>query len=126
MHSIAASTALRDGVWGLIGATGSFLVCVGANAPLACCHFSKNGCMSVVRSLITGKFASGPICRLPVPATLATWVRQVQRGLPLTVIAHEPQTPTRQAKRYDKVGSIWRCTKVTTSRTVWLARCGTR
>ena len=32
-------------------------------------------------------------------ATLATCVRQVQRGRPLTVMAQEPHMPTRQAKR---------------------------
>ena len=81
--------------------------------------------MSVAKSLMTGKFSNGPISSRPLPATFDTWVRQVQRGLPLTVMAQEPQTPTRQAKRYDNVGSIWRCTKVTTSSTVWFSRRGT-
>ena len=66
--------------------------------------------MSVARSLITGRLSSGPISSRPLPATLATWVRQVQRGWPFTVMAQEPHTPTRQAKRYDNVGSILRCT----------------
>ena len=59
--------------------------------------------MSVVKSLITARFSSGPISSRPLPAafatTFVTWVRQVQRGRPLTVIAHEPHTPTRQANR---------------------------
>src|SRR5215813_14011925 len=104
MHSIAASADFLAGVSGLIGAIGSSLVCVGAKAPFACCHFSKKGRMSVVRSLITGKFSSGPISSAPLPATLSYRFacRVGVCGLPLTVIAHEPQTPTRQAKRYDK------------------------
>jgi hypothetical protein len=63
--------------------------------------------------------------RPSAPTTLDTCVRQVQRAWPLTVIAHEPHMPTRQAKRYDSVGSRWRCTWVTTSSTVWLSWRGT-
>ena len=48
---------------------------------------------------MTGRLASGPISSLPSAVTLDTCVRQVQRGTPLTVIAQEPHTPTRQAKR---------------------------
>jgi len=55
--------------------------------------------MSVARSLMTGRFSNGPISSLPSSATFETWVRQVQRGRPLTVMAHDPHMPTRQAKR---------------------------
>jgi hypothetical protein len=71
----------------------------GTKAPFACCHFSKKGRMSVVKSLITGRFSSGPISSWPRVATRDTCVRQVQRGRPLTVMAQEPHMPTRQAKR---------------------------
>ena len=47
-----------------------------------------------------GRLASGAISQpIAVRATFATCVRQVQRARPLTVIAHEPHMPTRQAKR---------------------------
>ena len=98
---------------------------VAAKAPLACCHFSKKTRMSAAKSLMTGRFWSGPISSRPLLATLDTCVRQVQRGRPFTVMAHEPHMPTRQAKRYDSVGSRWRCTNVTTSSTVWFSRRGT-
>ena len=55
--------------------------------------------MSVAKSLITGKLFKGAISRLSPSTIFATWVRQVQRALPLTVMAHEPHIPTRQAKR---------------------------
>ena len=32
-------------------------------------------------------------------STFFTWVRQVQRGTPLTIMAQEPHMPTRQAYR---------------------------
>jgi hypothetical protein len=99
MHSIAASAAIRAGVSGLIGATSSRRVREGTKAPFACCHFSKKGRMSVVKSLITGRFSSGPISSWPRAATRDTCVRQVQRGRPFTVMAQEPHMPTRQAKR---------------------------
>src|ERR1700683_2000378 len=99
MHSMAAFAALRAGLSGLIGAIASLRVADGVNAPLACCHFSKKGAMSVARSLMIGRFSSGPISRRSLP-TFATCVRQVQRGRPLTVMAHEPHMPTRQANRY--------------------------
>jgi hypothetical protein len=57
------------------------------------------GFMSTARSRITGMFFRGWMRRVPSSATLSTWVRQVQRGLPFTVMAQDPQTPTRQAKR---------------------------
>ncbi len=45
---------------------------------------------------MTGRLRSGATDS-PVPSsTFLTWVRQVQRGLPLTVIAQEPHMPTRQ------------------------------
>jgi hypothetical protein len=44
-------------------------------------------------------FRSGSIAISPSAATLETWVRQVQRGRPFTVIAQEPHMPTRHAKR---------------------------
>ncbi len=67
--------------------------------PFARAHLSKNSRMSVTRSRITGRFASGAISSAPSPATASTCVRQVQRARPLTVIAHEPHMPTRHAKR---------------------------
>src|SRR3954463_13390603 len=99
MHSIALLASTRAGLSGAMGSTGSARVFDGANTPLASCHFSKKARMSAARSLITGRLASGPIVSLPLDATFATWVRQVQRGLPFTVIAQEPHMPTRQAKR---------------------------
>src|SRR4051794_5066922 len=98
MHSMPALAARRAGLSGAIGAIGSLRVFDGANTPLAFCHFWKNSRMSPARSLITGRLASGPIVSLPPPATFDTWVRQAQRGLPFTVIAHEPHIPTRPAK----------------------------
>src|SRR5260370_1325863 len=124
MHSIAASASVRALLSGLMRSMASFRVFEGANAPFACCHFSKNGRMSVARSLMTGKFSSGPISRCPLSATFDTWVRQGQRGRPLTVMAQEPHMPTRQAKREDSGGSGWRCTKGTTSSTGWVAPRG--
>src|SRR6266851_4030307 len=87
MHSMAASAAMRAAESGLIGSISSSRVLDGANTPFARCHFSKNGCMSVARSLKTGRFSSGPISSRPPWATFATWVRQVQRGRPLTDMA---------------------------------------
>ena len=67
--------------------------------PRASVHLVKNSRMSVAKSLITGKLFKGAISRLSPSTIFATWVRQVQRALPLTVMAHEPHIPTRQAKR---------------------------
>jgi hypothetical protein len=99
MHSIAASAAIRAGLSGLIGSMSSLRVREGAKAPFACCHFSKKGRMSVARSLITGRFSSGPILSWPRTATRDTCVRQVHRGRPFTVMAQEPHMPTRQENR---------------------------
>src|SRR4029079_13752568 len=102
MHSIALLAVKRAGSSGRIGAIGSARVFDGANTPLARCHLSKHSRMSAARSLITGRLASGPIVSLPPLATFDTWVRQVQRGLPFTVIAQEPHMPTPQAEGNDK------------------------
>ena len=99
MHSIAASAARRAALSGAMRSIGSFRVFDGAKRPFAACHFSKNGAMSVARSLMTGRFSSGPMVSRPRVATLETCARQVQRGRPLTVMAQEPHMPTRQAKR---------------------------
>ena len=99
MHSIAASTARRAFDAGAIVAKSSWRVAVGTNCPFARAHLSKNSRMSVTRSRITGRCASGAISSAPSPATASTCVRQVQRARPLTVIAHEPHMPTRQANR---------------------------
>jgi hypothetical protein len=99
MHSIAASAAIRAGVSGGMRAIGSVRVVDDTNRPCACCHFSKNNCMSVARSLMIGRFSNGPMTSLPFAATLETCMRQVQRGRPFTVMAQEPHMPTRQAKR---------------------------
>ena len=48
---------------------------------------------------MTGRLASGPISSRPFSTTFEMWVRQVQRGRPLTVMAQLPHMPTRQAKR---------------------------
>ena len=74
--------------------------------------------VSVARSLTTGRLASGASVKAPSRTTVATRVRQVQRGRPFTVIAHDPHMPTRHAKRYDRLGSKCRWIHVTTSRTV--------
>ncbi len=71
----------------------------GTKPPFARAHLSKNGAMSTTRSRMIGRLPSGPTRMRPCRATRATWVRQVQRGPPLTVMAHEPHMPTRQAKR---------------------------
>src|SRR6202011_4029181 len=105
MHSIAASAARRAALPGVMVSIGSSRVFEGTNEPLACRHFSKKGRISVARSLITGKFSSGPISIRPPAETFATWVRHVHRGRPLTIIAHEPHTPTRQANRQAQGGS---------------------
>src|ERR1039457_1580164 len=108
MHSIAASTEIRNASSGLMRWISSFRVVDDSKAPFAFCHFSKKGDMSVVRSLITGRFAIGPILICPSCIIADTRVRQVQQGRPLMVIAQEPHMPTRHAKRYDRVGSILR------------------
>ncbi len=97
MHSIPASTARRSGLSGGIRAGGSAAPAEGTTEPPAFRHFSKNPVMSVTRSRITGAFPKGPMRSRPAGATLATWLRQVQRGRPLTVMAQEPHIPTRQA-----------------------------
>jgi hypothetical protein len=48
---------------------------------------------------MTGMLRSGLISTWPSFCTRETWVRQVQRGTPFTVIPHDPHMPTRQAKR---------------------------
>ena len=65
--------------------------------PWATAHLSKKGAISVTRSRTTWRLPRGAISRRPSPATLSTWVRQVQRARPFTVIAHEPHMPTRHA-----------------------------
>ena len=80
-------------------AKSSLRVAVGVNCPRERAHLSKNSRMSATRSRTTGRLASGARRSAPSCATLSTCVRQVQRGLPFTVIAHEPHMPTRQAKR---------------------------
>ena len=99
MHSMAASAAMRGAVAGEILSIGSCRDLLGANAPLAFCHFSKKAAMSQARSLMSGRLASGPISTRPSSTTLEMCVRQVQRGRPLTVMAQLPHMPTRQAKR---------------------------
>ena len=103
--SIAASAAMRAVPSGLMRSISSLRVRAGTNAPFARCHLSKKGRMSAAKSLMMGKFSSGAISRRPSLTTLETCVRQVQRGRPFTVMAQEPHMPTRQAKRYDSVGS---------------------
>src|SRR3974390_731567 len=105
MHSIALSMAIREGLSGRIAATVSLRVADGANKPFACCHFSQKRGMSAARSLINGRFPNGASLSVLPCTTFDTCVRQVQRGTPFTVIAQEPQTPTRQAKRYARLGS---------------------
>src|ERR1043166_1228895 len=104
MHSIASSARLRGALSGLTRAKSSLRVAVGWNCPLALAHLSKNGLISVTRSFTTGRLGSGPISRVSPAVASATCVRQVQRALPFTFIAHEPHMPTRQAARYDKGG----------------------
>ena len=73
----------------------------------ASCHLSKNASMSTARSLTTVKLRSGSSRSLPsVAGASATRVRQVQRGRPFTTMAQEPHMPTRQAKRYARVGIL--------------------
>ena len=48
---------------------------------------------------MTGRLRNGAMRSRPPAAARWTWVRQVQRGLPFTVMAQEPHMPTRQAKR---------------------------
>jgi hypothetical protein len=71
---------------------------VPANTP-TCIHLSKKASISQARSLTRFMLRRGSIVSWPSLATRLTWVRQVQRGVPFTVIAQEPQTPTRQEKR---------------------------
>ena len=97
MHSMPASAALRSGSSGRTGSSGGALE--GTNRASASRHFSKKGAMSTARSRMTGRFLSGPMRTRPLRAACETWVRQVHRGRPLTVIAQEPHMPTRQAKR---------------------------
>src|SRR5512145_2830736 len=99
MHSIAASAAARSLADGGTKAKSSDRDAAGEKTPLARVHFSKNSVMSQTRSLITGKFRNGATVSRPPRVALSTWVRQVQRGRPLTVMAHDPHMPTRQAKR---------------------------
>src|SRR2546430_12988295 len=91
MHSIAALAASRGALAGEIASMSSWRVLVGTNAPLASRHFSKKPLMSVARSLITGRFSSGPISIPPSSTTFDTWVRQVHRRPALTPLEQEAQ-----------------------------------
>ena len=71
----------------------------GINGAEDVVDLSKKSRISTVRSLMTAKLRKGAISRVPPPATRDTWVRHVQRGVPFTVMAHDPHMPTRQAKR---------------------------
>jgi hypothetical protein len=97
MHSMLASIALRSAESGAMRAKSSALVLVPSKCPPARSHLSKKVRMSVTRSRITGRLRKGRSSRRSLPATLSTCVRQVHRGTPFTVIAHEPHMPTRQA-----------------------------
>src|SRR3981081_2875718 len=105
MHSIPASTFFLSAESGGTRAKSSRFVLVPPKLPFARAHLSKNSRMSVTRSRITGRLRSGPITSLFSRATLSTWVRQVQRGTPFTLIAHEPHMPTRQGEREGGGGS---------------------
>ena len=99
MHSMPASASRRSRDSGFTTTNSSWRVAVGLNCPRARAHLSKNSRMSATRSRTTGMLASGPISTRPALATLSTCVRQVQRGVPFTVMAQEPHIPTRHAKR---------------------------
>ena len=99
MHSIPALAATRSGELESTRAKSSLRVALGKKRPSARAHLSKNSRMSVTRSFTTGRLASGAIwIALPL-TTFDTWVRQVQRATPFTVMAQAPHMPTRQAKR---------------------------
>ena len=125
MHSMPASTARRASVPGATAGIGSRRVVAPSNRPPARRHLSKNGARSHTRSLMRGRLRSGSMTSRPSPATSFTWLRHVHRARPFTVIAHEPHTPTRHAKRYASAGSRWRWIQVTTSSTVWFSAAGT-
>src|SRR2546430_16422197 len=125
MHSIPASAFLLSAESGATGAKSSRLVLVPAKLPFARAHLSKNPRMSVPRSRITGRLRSGAITSLFPRATLSTWVRQVQRGTPFTLIAHEPHMPTRQAQPEASVASRGRWDDDNTAGTRWLGGGGT-
>jgi len=99
MHSMPAFAAMRSGEAGSMRAKSSWRVLAPRKRPFARAHLSKNSPMSVARSLMTGRFASGAISSESPSTTFDTCVRQVQRATPLTLIAHEPHMPTRQEKR---------------------------
>src|ERR1700694_6113906 len=99
MHSIPASTFFLSAESGGTRASSSCLVLLPPKLPFARAHLSKNSRMSVTRSRITGRLRRGAITRLFSRETLSTWVRQVQRGTPFTVIAHEPHMPTGAGER---------------------------
>ena len=99
MHSMPASIATRPGESEAMRTKASLRVALDANWPRARAHLSKNSRMSVTRSFTTGRLASGPIWMALPFTTFDTWVRQVQRATPLTVMAQAPHMPTRQAKR---------------------------
>ncbi|MCY1541324.1 hypothetical protein D9M68_770090 [compost metagenome] len=94
---MAASASFRFLLWGDTSAGGSLRVAVPTKVFPARAHFWKNSRMSTTRSLIRGMLRKGSITITPSSSTRLTWVRHVQRGLPLTVIAQDPHTPTRQA-----------------------------
>src|SRR5438034_10687508 len=98
MHSTPASAAVRSGELGATRAKSSRRVRVPTKAPFARVHLSKNSRMSVTRSRMIGKCASGAIRTVLPLTTFATCVRHVHRGVPLTDIAHDPHIPTRHAK----------------------------
>ena len=98
MHWMAASTSRRAGLAGSMAAGGSARVAVPANVPTLA-HLSRKPSMSQARSFTRFMLRKGSMVSRPSGATRFTCVRQVQRGVPLMVIAQEPQTPTRQEKR---------------------------
>lgn len=79
---MAASAATRARLPGWMRAIGFVRVRDCENTPLAACHFSRNGCMSVTRSLMIGRFASGPICRRPLRASGSFRRRRRARARP--------------------------------------------
>ena len=93
MHSMPASTVRRASVVGSTAGIGSRRVRAPSKRPPARRHLSKNGARSHTRSLMRGRLRNGSTTSRPSPATSFTWLRQVHRARPFTVIAHEPHTP---------------------------------
>src|SRR3990172_4185889 len=98
MHSMPASAACRCRLAGGTTAKSLSVSPAGTKEPLASRHLSKKRVMSTARSLITVRWRSGSIRKVPAGATCTTRVRQVHCGRPLTTMAQEPHMPTRQAK----------------------------